>query len=74
MLLHCCTYLLENAKEKIKSKGCDFLVANDISRSDIGFSSDENEVYILDKKLNVSHIEKCSKREIAVKILEKVFE
>lgn len=29
--------LLQNAKEKIQKKGCDFLVANDISRSDIGF-------------------------------------
>ena len=66
--------LLENAKVKIQKKGCDFLVANDISRKDIGFSSDENEVYILDKKLNISHIEKGDKYIIAKKILEKVFE
>lgn len=65
--------LIENAKIKIQNKGCDFLVANDISRSDIGFSSDENEVYILDKNLNISHIEKGSKYIIAKKILEKVF-
>lgn len=66
--------LLENAKAKIQNKGCDFLVANDISRKDIGFSSDENEVYILDKNLNITHIDKMSKSEIAVKILEKIFE
>ena len=66
--------LLENAKIKIKSKNCDFLVANDISRKDIGFSNDDNEVYILDKNLNISHIEKDSKINIAKKILEKVFE
>ena len=66
--------LLENAKVKIKNKGCDFLVANDISRKDIGFSNDNNEVYILDKNLNISHIEKDSKINIAKKILEKVFE
>lgn len=66
--------LLENAKIKIKNKGCDFLVANDISRNDIGFSSDENEVYILDKNLNISHIDKDSKQNIAKKILEKIFE
>ena len=41
--------LLENAKVKIQAKGCDYLVANDISRKDIGFSSDMNEVYILEK-------------------------
>ena len=66
--------LIENAKAKIQNKGCDFLVANDISRKDIGFSSDENEVYILDKNLNITHIDKMSKSEIAVKILEKIFE
>ena len=66
--------LLENAKIKIQNKGCDFLVANDISRKDIGFSSNENEVYILDKNLNITHIDKMSKSEIAVKILEKIFE
>src|SRR5699024_7138053 len=32
--------LIENAKEKINKKGCDYLIANDISRKDIGFSSD----------------------------------
>ena len=66
--------LLENAKIKIKNKGCDYLVANDISRKDIGFSSDENEVYILDNNLNIEHIEKDSKLNIAHKILEKIFE
>ena len=49
--------LLENAKIKIKQKGCDYLIANDISRKDIGFSSDMNEVYILDKNLKINHIE-----------------
>ena len=66
--------LLENAKEKIQKKGCDYLVANDISRKDIGFSSDMNEVYILDKKLQISHIERDTKLNIAKKILEKIFE
>ena len=66
--------LIENAKIKIQNKGCDYLIANDISRKDIGFSSDENEVYILDNKLNIEHLDKSSKSEIARKILEKVFE
>ena len=66
--------LIENAKTKIRKKRCDFLVANDISRKDIGFSSNENEVYILDKNLNISHIKKDSKEVIAEKILEKIFE
>ena len=66
--------LLENAKTKIQKKGCDYLVANDISRKDIGFSSDMNEVYILDKNLKISHIERDTKLNIAKQILEKIFE
>ncbi len=66
--------LIENAKIKMQKKGCDYLVANDISRKDIGFSSDLNEVYILDKNLNICHIEKNTKKNIARQILEKIFE
>ena len=66
--------LIENAKIKIQNKGCDFLVANDISRQDIGFSGDMNEVYILDKNLKISHVEKDTKKNIARKILENIFE
>ena len=67
-------HLIENAKIKVKNKGCDYIVANDISRKDIGFNSDENEVYIIDKNLNINHIEKDTKENIAVKILENIFE
>ena len=66
--------LLENAKTKIKNKGCDYLIANDISRKDIGFSAEENEVYILDKSLGIKHLEKDTKLNIAAKILEYIFE
>lgn len=65
--------LLENAKEKIKKKGCDFLIANDISRSDIGFSSDYNEVYIIAKSGNTTKIDRAPKNKIAKQILEKIF-
>ncbi len=62
--------LLENAKEKIKKKNCDYLIANDISRKDIGFSSDYNEVYILDKTGIKQKIEKTTKQEIAKEVLK----
>ncbi|MDR1167455.1 MAG: bifunctional phosphopantothenoylcysteine decarboxylase/phosphopantothenate--cysteine ligase CoaBC [Heliobacteriaceae bacterium] len=64
--------LIENAKAKIQHKGCDYLIANDISRSDIGFGSDENEVYIIDKNLNIKKLDKAPKTVIAAKILEEV--
>jgi len=62
--------LMGNAKTKIEKKGCDYLIANDISRKDIGFNSDENEVTILDKNGNIIKIEKLPKKVIARKILE----
>ena len=65
--------LIENAKTKIKNKGCDFIIANDISRDDIGFSSDYNEVSVIDKSLNVKHFEKDTKINIAKQILEYIF-
>ena len=66
--------LIENAKEKIQKKGCDYLIANDISRKDIGFSSDYNEVIILDKNGGQKRLERASKNEIARKIIEAIYE
>lgn len=65
--------LIQNAKEKISKKGCDYLIANDISRKDIGFSSDYNEVTILDKNGNMKKIEKTDKFTIAHKIFEEIY-
>lgn len=62
--------LIEFAKNKIDKKGCDYLVANDISRKDIGFGADENEIYILDKSHNIKHFEKATKQQVAKNILE----
>ena len=66
--------LIKNAKTKIRKKGCDWLVANDISRKDTGFLSDYNEVFVLDKNLNITKIEKDTKENIASKILESIWQ
>lgn len=65
--------LAKNAEEKISRKGCDFLVANDISRNDIGFGSDYNEVLIFNKNLDIRILEKSTKKVIAEKILEEIY-
>ena len=62
--------LMENAKTKIEKKGCDYLVANDISRKDIGFNSEENEVTILSQDGAIKKISKAPKSVIARKIWE----
>lgn len=38
--------LVEHAQTKLARKGCDLLVANDVSQPGIGFDSDENEVIL----------------------------
>jgi phosphopantothenoylcysteine synthetase/decarboxylase len=38
--------LVEHAQAKLERKGCDLIVANDVSRPGIGFDSDENEVIL----------------------------
>ena len=65
--------LIENAKEKISKKGCDYLIANDISRTDIGFGSDYNEVTILDKNGGMKKLERADKKTIARKIFEEIY-
>ena len=37
--------LIENATRKLYQKKLDAIVANDVSRTDIGFNGEENEVY-----------------------------
>lgn len=65
--------LLDNAKAKIQKKQCDFICANDISQKDIGFSSDYNELYIIDKNLETVKIERTDKQTAALKILERIY-
>ena len=61
--------LIENAQKKLKNKGCDVIIANDISKSDFGFNSDENQVVYLSKNQQLN-LGKNSKNKIAKKILE----
>ncbi len=62
--------LEENAKKKMISKGMDIVVANDVSKRDIGFGSDFNEVIIMDRKGNRIFTEMKSKKEIAKIIVD----
>ena len=64
--------LIEYAKEKIVKKNLDYIVANDISKKDIGFGSDDNEVYIIDRYDNIKKIDKSSKTNIAKAIVDEI--
>jgi phosphopantothenate-cysteine ligase/phosphopantothenoylcysteine decarboxylase/phosphopantothenate--cysteine ligase len=64
--------LPENAWEKMRRKGCDLLVANDVSRSDIGFDQDENEVHLFFSDGRQEAIARSSKSAIAALIIEAI--
>jgi phosphopantothenoylcysteine decarboxylase/phosphopantothenate--cysteine ligase len=60
--------LLENARAKLAKKRADIIVLNDVSRPDIGFNSDRNEVTIVTATEAIP-VAEASKLEIAQKIL-----
>ena len=61
-----------NAKNKLTEKNCDWIIANDISKKDIGFESDENSVSIFYKNQDFEEIKKTSKSNLADKIVERI--
>jgi len=66
--------LVENAKQKLKQKGLDLIVANDITASDSGFGTDSNRVTIIDREGKIDSLPLMAKREVADKILDRVAE
>ncbi|MGM0367427.1 MAG: bifunctional phosphopantothenoylcysteine decarboxylase/phosphopantothenate--cysteine ligase CoaBC [Actinomycetota bacterium] len=63
---------ISNAHEKIKEKNIDLLVANNISREDIGLDSDFNEVVLINQKMKQKKIGKAKKRIIAREIFNEI--
>jgi phosphopantothenoylcysteine decarboxylase/phosphopantothenate--cysteine ligase len=64
--------LVENARDKLKQKKLDFVVANDVTASDSGFGTDTNRVIIIDREGKVERLPLLPKREVAERILDKV--
>lgn len=62
--------LLAYADAKLKTKGADMLVANDVSRSDIGFSSDDNQVVVLTASHEPQYLPVQSKLDTARAIIQ----
>ena len=69
------TYNLDkNAMLKLKNKNCDWIIANDVSKKNIGFESDYNEVTIhykntLNKKEKLTFKKKS---EISEEIVDRI--
>ena len=64
--------LVENSKTKIESKNLDFIVANDITASDSGFSVDTNRVTIIHPDGTTEVLPLMSKYDVGHSILDRV--
>ena len=66
--------LFNNARSKLEKKGCDLIVANDVSNNEIGFESDFNEVHLFykDKNIDDEKIPKNCKSVIADELIKKI--
>jgi phosphopantothenoylcysteine decarboxylase/phosphopantothenate--cysteine ligase len=64
--------LIAYAQGKLERKDCNLIVANDVSRSEIGFDSDENEVVLCFRSGKVEHLPKQTKETLAQEILHRI--
>ncbi len=66
--------LEKNSQKKLLEKNCDWIIANDISKTDIGFNSEYNEVSIFYKNMKNEKIPKVKKSILADEIVKRVVE
>jgi phosphopantothenoylcysteine decarboxylase/phosphopantothenate--cysteine ligase len=59
-------------QDKLKRKGLDAIVVNDISRPEIGFDAPDNEVTILAAGGGERHVERAGKEQVAAAVLAEV--
>ena len=66
--------LEKNANTKLSDKGCDWIIANDVSKKNAGFNSDYNEVtiYYKGKKIQKENLSLKKKSEIAEEIVDRI--
>jgi phosphopantothenoylcysteine decarboxylase/phosphopantothenate--cysteine ligase len=65
--------VIEYAKSKLERKGLDIIIANDVSRSDIGFNQDENQVTVITTN-KVWEPAKATKSELASQLVHFIHE
>lgn len=64
--------LLKNAAAKLKKKGAQLIVANDVTATDAGFGTDTNRVTILDRDGGAEELPLMSKYEVADRVLDRL--
>lgn len=59
------------AQGKLVRKNLDLIIANDVSRSDIGFNSDQNAVTVIGRH-SVEPLPQASKRQLAAQLIARI--
>ena len=62
----------KHAADKLRAKGVDLLVVNDVSQQGIGFDAEDNQVLLLDRWGGTLELPRMSKLEVAHAILDRV--
>jgi phosphopantothenoylcysteine decarboxylase/phosphopantothenate--cysteine ligase len=68
-------HLIDNAKAKLKRKGCDWIVANDVSPATGVMGGDRNTVHLLTRRgeaIDVDSWPVMTKEEVAAELIAKV--
>ena len=60
------------AKRKLLRKGCDLIVANDISRADAGFEADENAVFFVWPSGEIESLSLLPKSAVAAELFDRI--
>ena len=63
-----------HAAAKLRAKNVDLLVVNDVSKRDIGFDADDNQVILLDRWGGARELAKMPKLDVAEAILDRVLD
>ena len=63
---------LRHAEQKLKRKGIDLVVGNDVTADQCGFGSDSNAAVLVDRDGRVVELELMPKRELADRILDAI--
>jgi phosphopantothenoylcysteine decarboxylase/phosphopantothenate--cysteine ligase len=64
--------VIASARRKLARKGCDLIVANDISRADSGFDAEQNVVHFVWPAGEVETLPPLPKLEVASRLLDRV--
>jgi len=66
--------LIQSAHDRLLKAHADLIAANDVAKEGVGFGTETNEVFVVDKAKHITHIPLSPKREVARMLLDIISE